>query len=146
MYIHGYLGLVVTLVTLFFGFYGWYKVGWTFPKKATKIQHYFFVYIVTWGILILSVLGYVSRQYMNRSKWSTRTALRIKFVHKYFAYLVIWAGFGSIATGIFGYRTFPCNPWNPYPDFPLEYVYLILTGVFYLGIEVLWRTKLIKEK
>ena len=67
-------------------------------------------------------------------------------IHKYFAYLVIWAGFFSIATGIFAYRTFVCNPWNPYPDFPLEYIYLGVTLVFYLGIEVMWRLKLRIEK
>jgi len=72
--------------------------------------------------------------------------LRIKCVHKYFAYLTLWAGFFSIGTGIFAYRTYPCNPWNPYPDFPLEYIYLSLTVIFYLGIEVAWRLKLRIEK
>ena len=37
MWIHGYLGLFVTIATLFFGIYGWYKVAWHFVPKKTKI-------------------------------------------------------------------------------------------------------------
>ena len=58
----------------------------------------------------------------------------------------VFIGFFSIGTGIFAFRTFPCNPWNPYPKFPLEIIYAVVTALFCFAIEIAWRFRLRMEK
>jgi hypothetical protein len=89
-------------------------------------------------VLIVAALGVLTRSLLLSNKWSTQTALIMKRVHWFFAYLIIILGIGAIVSGIHFYRINPAHP----SDIPLEWIHLTLWVLIMVTLEVLYRRSL----
>jgi hypothetical protein len=86
----------------------------------------------------VAVLGVVTRAMLVRKKWSTKTALIMKRVHWFFAYLIIILGIGAIMSGIYFYRIYPKHE----SEIPLEWIHLTLFVLTLVILEVFYRKSL----
>jgi hypothetical protein len=94
----------------------WKTVGWKFIINV----HTYTAFPVLFLVFIVALGGITTKGLLNGTKWNTKLALRIKLVHKTFAYLILLSGFVAIAAGIHSYRG---NPKH-FSDFPVEYLHV----------------------
>jgi hypothetical protein len=131
MWIHRLSGGIIVVITLFYALYAFGYVGWAVIDNG----HSYFVFPILALVLIVAVLGVMTRSCLRRKKWNTKTALVMKRVHWVFAYLIIALGIGAIMTGIYYYRT---NPKHE-SDIPLEWIHLLLFVLAVVILEVSYR-------
>jgi hypothetical protein len=134
MWIHRLSAGIIIVITLVYALYAFGFLGW----KVLDNAHSYFVFPILALVLIVAILGVATRSMLRRKKWSTKSALVVKRVHWFFAYLIIVLGIGAIITGIYFYRT---NPKHE-SDIPLEWIHLTLFVMALVILEVLYRQSL----
>lgn len=134
MWIHRISGGIIVVITLIYALYAFGYLGW----KVLDNGHSYFVFPVLALVLIVAILGVITRSMLRRSVWSTKSALVMKRVHWFFAYLIIILGIGAVMTGIYYYRI---NPKHE-SEIPLEWIHLTLFVLAITLLEVLYRRSL----
>ena len=100
MWIHRIFGTMILILTLIVPINAWRNEGWRIKDNI----HSYFGFQVLILVFIVVLLGVATRSIMRRSVWNTRFALNFKFIHKFFAYLIIVFGNLANATGIYKNR------------------------------------------
>lgn len=137
MWIHRLSGAIIVIITLIYAIYAWAFVGWNVFDNS----HSYFVFPILFLVLIVAILGVVTRSLLRRTVWNTKTSLVVKRVHWVFAYLIIILGIGAIMTGIYYYRI---NPKHQ-SDIALEWIHLTIFVLALIILEVSYRFTLTKD-
>ena len=95
MWVHRISGGIIVVITLIYAIYAFGFLGWNVINNA----HSYFVFPILALVLIVAILGVITRSLLRRTQWNTKTAIVMKRVHWVFAYLIIVLGIGAIMTG-----------------------------------------------
>lgn len=128
MWIHRICGTIVMVATLYHGISAWKTVGWNIIKN----MHSIFVFPILFLVFFVAIGGVFTRSRLRRNIWNTSQALKIKKIHKAFAYFVIVFGSFSILSGLYYYRN---NKKHFYKE-PLELYHAVGTIIVYVFLEV----------